>query len=195
MGGVDGGGVSTSTASDVRVGLTVHSGQQAAVGSARLSVSDTTTAPGHIRFATTATEVVCTLACCTHCCACHLRHNKSGSGRCMRTARQPYSDCACADQRPAGCCGKLECAASVPVLSTPLAYREHSPQADSGSSAHLSSLTHPLLRHRPLVCVERLAAPMSARKYVLVKWLLRIPKSLGSTHRPLVLQHTYLRSP
>ena len=109
VGGKEHGRVGESTDSGVRVGLTVHSGH-AAVGPARRSASDSATSEPQprpkdhslTRFATTVTELVCTLDSCTHCCTCHLRHNKTGYGRCMRTARQPWPDCECAGKCTAG---------------------------------------------------------------------------------------------
>ena len=115
MGGKSDGDKSRSTDSGVRVGLSVHS-VQSAVGPATRSASDTSLrsnlkAPD-TRFVATVTEIVCTLGTCLHCCACHLRHNRTGYGRCMRTARQPWPDCECAGKCAAGRCAQVECAGS-----------------------------------------------------------------------------------
>ena len=102
-GGKVDGGESSSTDSGVRVGQVVHS-VQLAVGPVRRSAPDARTwsIAADTRFVATVTEAICTLDACAHCCKCHLRHNKSGYGRCMRTARQPWSDCECAGKCAAG---------------------------------------------------------------------------------------------
>ena len=116
VGGKVDGAEPSSTVSGVRVGLSVHS-VQSAVGPVRRSASDTSTtrskaADSRFIFIATITEIVCTLDACSHCCKCHLRHNKSGYGRCMRTARQPWPDCECAGKCAAGRCAQVECAGS-----------------------------------------------------------------------------------
>ena len=119
VGGNEDGREGESTDSGVRVGLAVHSGQ-AAVGPASRSESDSAgSGPPRLSrehsltcFATTVTEVVCTVDSCTPCCKYHLRHNKTGYGRCMRAARRPLPDCECAGKCPAGCCAQVECASS-----------------------------------------------------------------------------------
>ena len=132
-----GGGMSTD--SGVRVGLPLHSGH-AAVGPARRSASDTTTSAfkeSLIRFATTVTEIVCTVDSCSHCCTCHLRHNKTGYGRCMRTARQPWPDCVCAGKCPAGRCAQVECAGSIAIIN--LTHSQSSPTDDRSPAEPVAS--------------------------------------------------------
>ena len=123
MGGKVDGRESGSTDSAVRVGLSVHSGHVPA-GPMR-SVSDTaihttstttsTTTP-HSRFIIVVTEPVCTLQACSHCCVCHLLHNRNGFGRCMKTAKTPWPDCRCAGKCPAGRCGQSECTSNHVVV-------------------------------------------------------------------------------
>ena len=87
-GGVES-GVSSSTDSGVRVGLSVHSGQ-APVGphrslshSTAATTTTTSTTQRHLRN-TIVTEAVCTPDLCSHCCACHLRHPRKGYGSCWK---------------------------------------------------------------------------------------------------------------
>ena len=136
VGGNEDGREGVPTDSAVRVGLPLHSGH-AAVGPARRSASDTIPASNGIltRFTTTVTEVVCTVDSCTHCCRCHLRHNKTGYGRCMRTERQAWPDCECAGKCPAGRCAQVECAGSIAI--TDLTRSQSSSHADDRSSAEL----------------------------------------------------------
>ena len=122
------GDVLSSTDSCVDVGQPVHS-VQSAVGPVRRSASDTATwsNAADTRFVATITETICTLDVCAHCCKCHLRHNKSGYGRCMRTARQPWPDCECAGKCAAGRCAQVECAGSniaVDLIRSQSSYRE-----------------------------------------------------------------------
>ena len=119
-GKVDGDELS-STDSDVHVGQAVHN-VQSAVGPVHRSASDLRTCSNtaDTRFVATVTEIICTLDACSHCCTCHLRHNKNGYGRCMRTARQPWPDCECA-----GKCAGWSLRTSR-VCRQPRRYRPHS---------------------------------------------------------------------
>ena len=123
MGGKADGAVSSSTDSGVRVGQSVHSGQPP-VGPVNRSASDTTsistrrtrgTLPRYVRD-TTVVEQLCTLFTCSHCCKCHLRHNKTGYGRCMKSASTPWPDCECAGKCAAGRCAQPECASNRVVV-------------------------------------------------------------------------------
>jgi hypothetical protein len=121
VGGKVDGGVSSSTVSGVRVGQRVHSGHSFA-GPVQRSVSDTTTTttakrtPPRYTTNTVVIEPICTLHSCRHCCKCHLRHNKTGYGRCMQTPRQPWPDCECAGKCEAGRCAQIECAGRQVVV-------------------------------------------------------------------------------
>ena len=165
VGGGDGGVLVGSTTSDVRVGLRVHNGH-VAVGPVRRSLSDgvtttttvttgTTTHATLPRYVTNAvvTEVVCTLDTCNHCCKCHLRHNKTGYGRCMRTARQPWSDCECAGKCEAGLCAQVECAGSHIVVD--LTRSQSTTYHDDHHSSTVPVVSHPSAPSPPPTGVRR----------------------------------------
>ena len=136
--------VLSSTDSGVRVGQSVHSGQPP-VGPVSRSASDTTsissrrtrgTLPRYVRD-TTVVEQLCTLHTCAHCCKCHLRHNKTGYGRCMKSASTPWPDCECAGKCAAGRCAQPECASNRVVV-----YLTASPPVPGSQSTLASPAAH-----------------------------------------------------
>ena len=102
---------------------------------------------------TVVTEVVCTLDTCNHCCKCHLRHNKTGYGRCMRTARQPWSDCECAGKCEAGLCAQVECAGSHIVVD--LTRSQSTTYHDDHHSSTVPVVSHPSAPSPPPTGVRR----------------------------------------
>lgn len=111
-GGVDGGEL-CSTDSGVRVGLSVHSGQ-VLVGPPARSISDASTvilSTSNSHYTIDA-ERVCTPQSCSHCCTCHVLHNSTGYGRCMKSANVPWPDCNCAGKCESGRCAQPECSSN-----------------------------------------------------------------------------------
>ena len=156
MGGKKHSCVLGSTDSGVRLGgLSVHNGH-AAVGPVRRSASDSSTAQlTYTRFASTVTDIVCTLDSCTHCCRCLLRHNRTGYGRCMRTVRRPWPYCECAGERPAGCCAQVECASGHVVAD--LTRSQSCLQHDDQRSSTVPDVSHPSTLSSPLIGMRRAA--------------------------------------
>ena len=136
-----------STASDVRVGLSVHSGQPSVPDTAattqttRITLSSRYSCnPSNIMV----TEAICTIETCSHCCRCHLRHIQKGYGRCMRTATLPWSDCECVGACPPGRCAQPECVSNRVVVDLTAA----EPAADSRWTSTLpATQPHPTSQH------------------------------------------------
>ena len=122
---------------------------------------------------TVVTEHVCTLQSCSHCCKCHLRHNKNGYGRCMKSASAPWPDCECAGKCTAGRCAQPECAsnrvvvdltASPPVsgsqstLTSPAAHSQQQRQQQDDNDRHqpgVSAVSHTSTPSSPLPGARR----------------------------------------
>ena len=180
VGGKVDGDVLSSTVSCV--GQTVHS-VQSAVGPVRRSASDTGTwsNAADTRFVATITETICTPDVCAHCCKCHLRHNKSGYGRCMRTARQPWPDCECAGKCAAGRCAQVECAGShiaVDLTRSHSSYRE-----DHLSSTVPVASPHPTPSPSPPAGVRRAAGGVHVDEEVCVSPQAGMPASPTAAYR------------
>ncbi len=198
MGGKVDGRESSSTDSGVRVGLTVHSGQSA-VGPVRRSASDTTcsTTTVDTRFARHhVTEIVCTLDACSHCCTCHLRHNKTAmAAACALRGSRGRTASVLASVRLAAA-RQPECASNHVVVDLTYTDSHSSSHSDDRSSdvPVVSSPSTP--RHRLyLVCVERLAASMWTRRCVLAHKLAHTPRPLRPTVSPLPLSPTVGQQP
>ena len=182
-GGKVDGGESSSTDSGVRVGQAVHS-VQSAVGPVSRSAPHARTWSNatSTRFVATVTEAICTLNDCAHCCKCHLRHNKSGYGRCMRTARQPWWDCECAGKCAAGRCAQVECAGSHIAVdlarSQPSSYHE-----DHLSSTVLVASPHPTPSPSPPAGVRRAAGGVHVDEEVCVSPQAGMPASPTAAYR------------
>ena len=173
MGGKADEAVLSSTDSGVRIGQSVHSGQPP-VGPVSRSASDTTSIstrrargalPRYVRD-TTVVEQQCTLHTCAHCCKSHLRHNRTGYGRCMKSASAPWPDCECAGKCAAGRCAQPECASNRVVVDLTA-----SPPVSGSHSASTLPVAHSQLqqqqqhdddRHQPGVsAVSHSSAPSS----------------------------------
>jgi hypothetical protein len=172
VGGKVDGGMSSSTDSDVRVGQRVHSGHaDGSVGPAHRSVSNTTTIttkgtlPRYITN-TIVIEPICTPDSCHHCCKCHLRHNNTGYGRCMRTAWQPWPDCKCAGKCEAGRCAQRECAGSHVVVD--LTRSQSSLHHNDHRSSAVPAVSHPSPPLSPLTGARREAGGVHADEAVCV---------------------------
>ena len=102
--------VGVSNGSTARVSSNVHGGHGHVVNQER-STSELTSGRAGIRrpHSVLVSEAVCSLHTCTHCCTCHIRHNSTGYGRCMKSAGVPWPDCQCRGQCPPGRCAQYEC--------------------------------------------------------------------------------------
>ena len=162
VGGKVDGGVSSSTVSSVRVGLTLHNGH-GSVEPAHRSVSK-----HHPRYVNNmiVIEPICTLQSCSHCCKCHLRHNKSGYGRCMQTPRQPWPDCECAGKCEAGRCAQIECAGRQVVVD--LTRSRSSSHRDDHRSSAVPGVSRPSTPSSPLTGARRAAGGIHADEAVCV---------------------------
>ena len=155
MGGKVDGAVSVSTDSGVRIGQSVHS-VQLPVGPVSRSASDTTPSrqarPRYVRDTTVVVQL-CTLDTCAHCCKCHLRHNKTGYGRCMKSASVPWPDCECAGKCAAGRCAQPECASNCVVVdltsSPPVSGSQSTPTPHAALSQQEAQQQHDNDRHQP----------------------------------------------
>ena len=172
--------VERPTDSGVRVGLRVHSGRVSVQPAVR-SVLDTTTRSRstastrslpHCSTNTTVVEQLCTVDLCSHCCRYHLLHNKSGYGRCMKSALVPWPDCDCHGKCPVVAARNSSASATASLSTLPLPSQpltrsrqpHHAPLSHNNNINHTATTTRPecpLSRNPPLshrlylVCVER----------------------------------------